>query len=108
MGSRLLSLLRALISSLLPLAMGVGWLWYGLSSDVMPRCANQPIGPYSFHIMGAVFIAAGLGTFASKYMKFRARAQADDKAINAGGPTFDADGVTARNLASKQKSSDAL
>lgn len=95
-------LISSLKSSLI-LIWGGALLWYGLSLGDMPLSDGEPVGHYSFHIMGAIFIVLGLCGFAYNIIKLRAPTKAEDKLTEAVDVTFDADAAMARYLASREQ-----
>lgn len=79
--SGFVSILRANLSSALIVAWGLGILLVGIFLG--------NIGHYSLHIMGGIFIAAGLCGFAYAMIKNAAIISATDPQTGAGGQAFD-------------------
>lgn len=103
----ILTLLRAALGSAFAIIWGGALLWYGMSLDPsIMTSESQPVGGYSFHIMGAILIGIGLLGFGYKVMKLRAPTPKRDKLTEEGEVTFDADAAIARYLASRQDPSD--
>lgn len=103
----ILTLLRAALGSSFAIIWGGALLWYGMSLDPsIMTSKSQPVGGYSFHIMGAILIGIGLLGFGYKVMKLRAPTPARDKLTEPGDVTFDADAAIARYLASKKDTAD--
>lgn len=100
----IIAFLRAGLGSSFAIVWGGALLWYGMSLDPsFMTSESQPVGGYSFHIMGAILIGLGLMGFAYQLIKLRAPTPARDKIAEAqaGDVTFDADAAIARYLAAK-------
>jgi len=103
----IVALLQAGLGSSIAIVWGGALLWYGMSLDPSIMTSDsEPVGGYSFHIMGAIFIGCGLIGFAYKLMKLRAPTPARDKLTEPGEVTFDADAAIARYLATKKDPGD--
>lgn len=101
----LVAFLISSVRSSLALIFGGGFLWYGISLGDMPLSPRQPIGQYSFHIGGAIFIAAGLSGFVYNLMRLRVPKKAKDDVGEVGGNAFDADAALAHYMANREADS---
>jgi hypothetical protein len=99
--SRLFAFVAASTKSFTALLLGGGFLWYGLTFGDMPFSPRQPIGHYSFHIGGAIFIAAGLLSFAYNFLKSSRPSGTKGKLSEGDDGGFDADAALEHYLASR-------
>jgi len=99
--SRLFAFVVACTKSFAALMLGGGFLWYGLTFGDMPFAPRQPIGHYSFHIGGAILIAAGLLSFAYNFLKSSGPTGTKRKLSEDADVPFDADAALEQYLASR-------
>jgi hypothetical protein len=102
----ILAFLQASLRSSLLFIWGGALLWYGMSLGDLPLTRSSPVGHYSFHVMGAIFIVLALCGFAYNMAKLRAPTKAADRPTEAGEIEFDADAAIARYLSNREAEAD--
>jgi hypothetical protein len=96
------AILIALLRASPMLAWGGAMLWWGMRYDG-PPIPGQGVGPYSFHLFGALLIGIALIGVAIIVMRARAPRKRADRIIESEEQVFDADAAIQNYLASKKE-----